>query len=330
MRITFKNVGQGDSIILEWSKRDDTVGIGIVDCNLYNGENPVLLHIQRLACSYIDFIILSHPHYDHFSGMLELLEFCEDNRIGIGCFYHTCHQHPDYIKAAYKSATTQKELGHLLLKVQSLFRKEKIRKQALSQFVEPIPLEEKVSMKCLSPSEREYDDFISSKTYKYSEEEHGNIAKANKLSTLLKIQGSGWYILLTSDTELSTFKRLAKQHSDEFKDNLLLAQSPHHGAWTNHWSEFWKRRTKAKGAFAVISVGKNRYEHPSQKTVDSFIENQYQLRYTSAIGVLRNLERSEQAQKNTIALDVFASLVVEQGKDCVFEIQNGSIAEPPH
>ena len=210
MRITFKDVGQGDSIILEWINGDGTAGVGIIDCNLYNDENPVLLHIQRLACSHIDFIVLSHPHYDHFSGMLELLKFCEGNQIEVGCFYHTCQQHPDYIKAACKSITTQKELGHLLLKIQSLFKEAKIRKQTLSQFAEPIPLEETVSIKCLSPSEREYDDFISSTIFKYSEEEHGNIAKANKLSTPLKIQGLDWYILLTSDTELSTFKRLAK------------------------------------------------------------------------------------------------------------------------
>ncbi len=327
MRITFKNVGQGDSIILEWQKENGRAGVSIIDCNLYNGKNPTLLHVQKAAYKRIDFVILSHPHHDHFSGILALIEYCEDKRIAIGCFYHTCQQYPDYIKAACKAITVQKELIQLLQKIQILFRKGKTKKQSLSQFSEPILQEKEVAMKCLSPSEREYDDFISSEKYKYNEEETGNIPKANKLSTLLKIEGQGWYILLTSDTEKSTFIRLAKQHKEDFDGNLLLAQSPHHGAWPNHWDTFWKQRRKKDGAFAVISVGKNQYKHPSQKTVDSFIKHQYQLRYTNAIGPLRNFEMSTEAQKISTALDVFSSVVSNHEKDIAFEIMNGNISE---
>lgn len=259
--------------------------------------------------------------------MLDLIEYCKTQQIPIYCFYHTCQQHPDYIKAACKSIAIQKELINLFKKVQLLFREEKIRKQSLSQFSEPILREKEVTIKCLSPSEREYDDFISSESYKYNEEETGNIPKANKLSTLLKIEGQGWYILLTSDTEKSTFIRLAKRHKEEFDGNLLLTQSPHHGAWSNHWDTFWQQRKKKDGAFAVISVGKNQYKHPSQKTVDSFIKHQYQLRYTAAVGSLRKIERSSVAQKNAIALNVFSSTESDYGKDVAFEVKDGNVLE---
>ncbi len=327
MYVTFKNVGQGDSIVLEWQKESGQRGIGIVDCNLHNSKNPTLLYIQKAAYTSIDFIVLSHPHHDHFSGMLALIEYCEAQQIPIGCFYHTCQQHPDYFKAAYKSIALRKELISLFQKVQLLFRKGKIRKQSLNQFSEPILLEKEVAMKCLSPSEREYDDFISSENYKYNEEETGNVPKANKLSTLLKIEGQGWYILLTSDAEKSTFNRLAKQHKEEFDSNLLLAQSPHHGAWSNHWDTFWKQRKKKDGAFAVISVGTNQYKHPSQKTVDSFINHQYQLRYTDAVGPLRKFERSPVARKNAIALDTFSSVGSDYGRDVAFELRDGNVSE---
>lgn len=324
MRITFKNVGQGDSIVLEWQKENGSTGVGIVDCNLHNGQNPTLLHIQNAAYTRIDFIVLSHPHSDHFSGMLELIEYCETQGISIGCFYHTCQQHPDYFKAACKSTTVQKKLIQLFRKIKTLFCEGSINKQSLSQFSEPIPLKENITMKCLSPSEREYDDFITSEKYKYSEEQPDNIPKANKLSTLLQIQGEDWYVLLTSDSEKSTFVRLAKQHKNAFDGNLLLGQSSHHGAWSNHWDTFWKQRKKKDSTFAVISVGKNRYQHPSQKTVDSFVKHQYQLRYTNAIGPLRDLEHGK-AQKNAAALDVFSSIVADYGKDIAFKIQGDNI-----
>ncbi|MGB3851343.1 MAG: hypothetical protein WA958_15340 [Tunicatimonas sp.] len=327
MYITFKNVGQGDSIILEWQKESGGKGVGIVDCKLHNGKNPTVLHVQQAAYTSIDFIILSHPHHDHFSGMLELIAYCEDKQIVIGCFYHTCRQHPDYIKAACKSIAVQKGLIQLLQKIQTLFREGEIEKQSLSQSSVPILLEKEIAMKCLSPSEREYDDFISSENYKYNEEETGNVPKANKLSTLLKIEGQGWYILLTSDAEKSTFNRLAKQHKGEFDGDLLLIQSPHHGAWSNHWDAFWKQRKKKNGAFAVISVGKNQYKHPSQKTVDSFIKHQYQLRYTDAVGPLRKLERSSLARKNAIALDTFSSTESNYGKDVAFEVKDSNVSE---
>ena len=327
MRITFKNVGQGDSIILEWQKESGENGIGIIDCNLHNNTNPILLHVQKAAYTRIDFIVLSHPHYDHFSGMLELVEYCETHQVAIGYFYHTCRQHPEYIRAACKSVTISKELVQLFQRIQVLFKKGRIGKQSLDQFTPPILLQKGVTLKCLSPSEREYDDFISSENYKYSEEYQANVPKANRLSTLLKIQGLDWYALLTSDTEISSFKRLVNQHKEEFDGTLLLAQSPHHGAWSNHWDEFWKQRKKIDGAFAIISVGKNQYQHPSQKTVDSFIKHQYRLRYTGAIGPLRKGEHSREVQKNTIALDTFSSVVSDHGKDVVLEVDGSSILE---
>ena len=80
INVNFKNVGQGDSIIIEW-KRDSLSKIGIIDCNLMGNKNPTLEHIISSNYSEIDFIILSHPHYDHFSGLVQILEYCELNKI---------------------------------------------------------------------------------------------------------------------------------------------------------------------------------------------------------------------------------------------------------
>ncbi|NIM10671.1 MAG: hypothetical protein GTO45_01660 [Candidatus Aminicenantes bacterium] len=90
LTITFKNVGHGDTIILEWQNDRDENEIGIIDCHLKNGKSNLAIdHIIRNSYEKIRFVILSHPHTDHFSGFPSLLEFCRKNRIQIERFWHT-------------------------------------------------------------------------------------------------------------------------------------------------------------------------------------------------------------------------------------------------
>lgn len=104
VKVTFKNVGQGDSILLEWNQ-DDEDKIAIIDCNRYLNNNPVLDYIKLKEYREINFMILSHPHLDHFSGFVELLNYCKNNNIKIRRFLHTAQTTPDYLKAATSVVT---------------------------------------------------------------------------------------------------------------------------------------------------------------------------------------------------------------------------------
>ena len=55
MKITYKDVGQGDSIILEWEKNEEKK-IGIIDCNRKGKRNPVLEHIVSGEYREIEFL----------------------------------------------------------------------------------------------------------------------------------------------------------------------------------------------------------------------------------------------------------------------------------
>ena len=82
LKLTFKNVEQGDSIILEWE--DDGISrIGLIDCKNAFRTNPTINFIKALNLTKIDFILLTHPHQDHFSGFSELLDYCIQNNIEI-------------------------------------------------------------------------------------------------------------------------------------------------------------------------------------------------------------------------------------------------------
>jgi beta-lactamase superfamily II metal-dependent hydrolase len=88
MKVTFKNVGQGDSVIIEWEE-NQTNKIILIDCNKINGTNPVLNYLKKTKITSIHCLVLSHPHIDHFRGMLELLIYCEQEDVLIERFAHT-------------------------------------------------------------------------------------------------------------------------------------------------------------------------------------------------------------------------------------------------
>lgn len=96
MKITFKNVGQGDSIILEWDGGLHGE-IGIIDCKKTPTGNPIIEHLERIKPERIAFVLLSHPHFDHFSGMADLLTYCNTEGIKIQHFMHTMNLDPRYL-----------------------------------------------------------------------------------------------------------------------------------------------------------------------------------------------------------------------------------------
>lgn len=98
INITFKNVDQGDSILLEWQNEEDETIIGIIDCNLKKDKsNPILNYIIKNRIQKIEFMLLSHPHFDHYSGLVELLEFIIQNKIKLRNFLHTCIYVKQYV-----------------------------------------------------------------------------------------------------------------------------------------------------------------------------------------------------------------------------------------
>lgn len=328
LRIRFLNVGQGDSIILEWQDFTDlSWKIGIIDCNIYNNENPTINYITQAAYSQIEFILLSHPHSDHFSGMKQLFLHCEQHNIAIKKFYHTSGEVPEYLKAACTSITDTNELIELYQTIFRMFKAGKISKQTLNSFSRPIVLTANIEIEILSPSEKEKDIFISNQKYYYSEENESNHPKINILSTVLKVlfKESQTYLLLTADTDKSTFKRIGinyhKENSQDLKGKLLLAQVPHHGAKANHYKSFWQNIVRDKGTFVVFSVGKNHYGHPDSGVRNDFINLNYQLRYTQ--NLLVNSKLNDTLNEIRTSLNAF-SVPIEEGQDKVFYLENGN------
>lgn len=293
--ITFKDVGQGDSIIIEWTPHSsNNKKIAIIDCKKQDG-NPVLKHLIDNNYQSIEYIILSHPHFDHCSGFKELFEYCINKNVEIKYFIHTCDSVPDFIKTANKTKKAKKEVQELFLLLRELPRKTNTKYGAMSSdlpYCSSLPLDDVGEIKMLSPSSHELDNYRRKVDFGVNEEEVDNDTDANWLSTIFQILlPNNTYVLLVSDCSKTSLTRIGKEKFDK-NQKLILGQSPHHGAKGNHTATFWRMRKYDKMTPMVFSVGKNGYKHPSEKAIDDFKKYNYSLYSTNQIGGLINIPDS--------------------------------------
>lgn len=305
VKITFKNVGQGDSILLEWESNGIN-RIGIIDCNLYQNSNPVLDHIIENRLLEIEFLILSHPHLDHFSGYFELLNYFRDNKISVKRFLHTSYMTKEYLMSASRSIIGATELSRLygLLK-------EMRQNNELDVFIidaNPdlkIPIGDNFFLEALAPSALESDKYARSVQYPFDEEISSANPNANWLSTVLRLFNSEINVILTSDSEKNILSRIGGKNTGRLgNEKLVLAQIPHHGSKKNLNKTFWQMRKRPQNTPVVISVGMNNYNHPAIEVIDFFERlNGYCVERTDD-GVVSKM--SEIGKQISRTLDVFS------------------------
>ncbi len=308
IKISFLNVGQGDSIVFQWTA-NNKAKIGILDCNLLpNNVNRTIEYLIENNIDEIEYLILSHPHSDHYSGFLSLLEYCYNKKISIKYFLHTCGQVPEYLK----SAVTSNEEGKKLAK---LFQYLKSNRKALNMEVAvlqselpfSLPLNQDFAIDILSPSEIEREDYTRQALPLLVGESRTNNPNANYLSTILKLKSlsNNWFVLFTSDAEKRTFKRLKNNQAINEEEQLLVGQIPHHGAKRNHYAPFWKKIHKIDSSILIVSVGENQYGHPSNDVISFFKKEGFSIYSTLNTGKYFN-NSSSNISSSEIALNMFS------------------------
>jgi competence protein ComEC len=283
MKLTFFNVGQGDSIVAEW-KFEGENKIAVIDCKSNLGKNPVLEYILSNNYSKIEFLILSHPHSDHFSGIKELIEGCINRGIKLKYFYHTATLSPNRIKTAVTSPIALNEITNLYLLLVKLKDNDEIKVCAINETGFDVHLNSEWSFKVLSPSFNEFDSYSKNSNYNtiHQDEEPGNEPFANLLSTILVFFNDSGYFILTSDAVIDTFYRLDKSYKTFFNSKkLLLGQVP-----------------------VVISVGKNGYKHPNMSVIENLTKQGFNIFLTEDINIFSQVNRD-----NLFFADLYSSPV---------------------
>ena len=301
--IFFKNVDQGDSIILEWSDDGGAKEIGIIDCVNIHDHSPVADHLNNVKNSLrkengkakVSFVVLSHPHTDHFSGMEGLLRYCKNNGIVIEKFLHSAHLDPDFIEEMLKTTTKgAKDLvgfpvrgvsaGNRLRRLYSIL--DKFDEDPANGVVErvgvldtddlSIPLGKAAKLSLLAPVfSKEIKQYIRS--YFSSNGDNGlfiknpNRPEANLLSTVFILDCQGLRVFLCSDATIHFFRRMLNSDDRLFED-LRISQLPHHGSIESFQLDFWEHKVHSKGIECVISAGE-KYGHPSFEVVSYFMRS---------------------------------------------------------
>ncbi len=332
MRITFKDVGQGDSVIIEWKKGNEDK-IAVIDCKKAYRTNPVLDYIKLKKVKEIAFILLSHPHMDHFSGITELIEFCIENGIKIDYFLHTSNDMPNYWKAAIEGDAAMSEI----IKLFRVLRKAEVigmKRHSIQadMIFSDFSLNDEYSIKLIAPTSKHLDNYAKNFVTPPFEEESGNKPCANWLATVIKIYSKthDGFILLTSDANKDTMFYNIK-NPEIFNGKLILAQCPHHGAILNHKNSFWKLIKRNEKTPIVISVGENIYGHPAKEVIENLSNNNYEIYATNEFGVLSNFKHSIEFKEVRTHLSTFGDVVASSQKDNlngdkIFEIDSaGSV-----
>ncbi len=181
------------------------------------------------------------------------------------------------------------------------------------------------SLKCLSPSNTEARKYMDIVSFEPEKNKQAASKGANYLSTIFKIAIGDNYYLLTSDSEILSFKRLVveNRHKDLYKKELVICQLPHHGASKNYYPPFWSFIRKNKDPQAVISAGLNeKYKHPHFPVLKEFHSNGYNIHSTNIVyGMVGYVEYLKKLALLNAKLDTFTEIAyTHTGGDKSFDL----------
>lgn len=316
LKITFKNVGQGDSIIIEWEINGEK-HLGIIDSNLYNEGNPVLEHLKEKTPEVIDFIILTHFHYDHFSGFSEVFRYCIDKKIKVKIFAHTLISHVfDIYNRIFTSKKIEKAVSVFFNVIDDFIDILEEDVVEVNSRTASIKLTDKVSLSFYAPSGKVGLQFAKNMSRKYVNIQYSG-PDINKLSIISALEDSDKVVLLTSDAVRNSFK-----FENKFSSKRLIAiQIPHHGSFNNINPNFWNSVNKNDSCPAILSVGDEPKDKlPNKETVEYFDKQGYDIHSTNFVyGLCEYLKKhSDNSYKTKIScLDTFAAKNIVRGVDNV-------------
>ena len=307
MQITFKDVGQGDSILIEWEDNDINK-VGIIDCKKRQKSNPVIDHLKEKGYTEIEFIILSHPHSDHYSGFEELLDFIEEKGIVVNRFGNTLKEiGSGYWEWFEVSSEDTRQLAEIVRKADRLRNEVGLIKKYFYVFEDwNIPLSPTIEIRSISPAHEEIQTYQQLVKYDAIENKKQASKAANYLSSLFYIRKDGHNILLTSDVERETFARIDIEK--RFQDiKFSLCQAPHHGSFNNYYDLFWDNLSTLEEKNAVFSSGLNeQYKHPHLATIKCFEKNGYRINPTNIVYGMQ--EYLEELNKKAMVLDTISEI----------------------
>lgn len=243
--IRFCNVGQGDAIYIRMPDGRDVVIDG--------GPNSRILTCLGNKMAFwdreIDLVVLTHPHEDHFKGLMEILKRYRVKNILIPPIGNTDSDlYTSFIKLIENEKATVKNL-YQGEKIEFVFQNDKNGTQ------------DKVVFKSLWPTKQWVADKSSLVLNKTNYAVKTSYNDLNDFSQVLQMTFGDFDVLFTGDAESSILEQVKNLIPPK---SIEVLKVPHQGnklALTNTLAAHIKPK------LGVIMVGKNSYGHPSPETI---------------------------------------------------------------
>lgn len=270
--------GQGESIVI----RMPDGRWGVVDCFTTSPAtsdcNPTALFLRARGVSQLQFVCLTHPHQDHFMGMVELMT--EFNPREFWRFGSLSHEHVNNLVHYYEAKAIVKgrsEFTRSAEELLALFGKSLEGVQARTMNVEhataratlyPPAAEEPAEyhIECLSPTGNQITLYESAIVRCLTPDgqlgERLTKTHHNNISVVLKISYGSTIIFLGGDLETAGWAEVAARYKDHMLNATAIKVS-HHGSPNGYCPNLWARfATRAKPLAIVAPSNQHRLPKP--------------------------------------------------------------------
>lgn len=237
LHIVFCNVGQGDGIYIKLPDAGDVVIDGGPNGKILNCLGSHMAFWDRT----IELVILTHPHQDHFGGLIEVVKRYKVESIVVPAIGNSDSE-------PYKEFIKVLEAEHADMR--NLYQGD------------AVGLGYDIVFRSLWPDKKWIADTTGTLPSGTVLALNAKNADLNDVSEVLLFSYKNFDLLFPGDAGAGILDRLEKQ--GVLKKNLEILKVPHHGSSTGLDEELVSYMHPQLG---IIMVGKNSYGHPSANTI---------------------------------------------------------------
>lgn len=269
IKVTVINVGQGDSIFLQFPDGTNA----LIDGGPNSG--PVAQFLSEHNVTRIDHLVLTHPHADHFTGLKYVFE-----NLQVDNFYDTRFDSAKGDVDVSGSSYTKTDFTPAVKNTTADDPEERVSAAQIRALAAAEPGCTTYYPKAgeqLNWYRNSHTLVLNSCPTKEIAEQR--FSDANDCSIILKIAHGKHSALFAGDAERPTVNRMVIQFGPKLKSDMLKV--PHHGSRYPITEDFISYVNPMVG---IISVGKNSYGHPAPVTLDTLAKHGVQVKRTDIDG----------------------------------------------
>ncbi len=247
LKMTFLDVGQGDSILLEFPGKATMLidaGSGGMGANFDIGKNVVAPYLWNKGIGRLDALIITHFHEDHMGGALYLLE-----NFNIGC--------------VMDGGIAPPEDRSLYSRYRDIVFKKGIRRLVIAD-------------------RDEVTGFDDARLYVINPPDDRNFSDPNDNSVVIKLEYKNFGALFCGDISSNAMERIIS-YGELLKSDILKV--PHHGGSMGKESVAVRFFEEVSPKISVISSGGGPYSRNLSKPNATFKSINYNTKLNGAVNI---------------------------------------------